>query len=761
MSSSPLPVSVGAPAADSLTTGARTRVRSLLKRAAVVAVCLSVVALLLALEVVATFNHYTMRVISDTPTFIALIRDLAARPMHPVSVFFASPNTTSVHATPYLQMLAWVWKLVAPASRRNSAVAIGTFLSVVGIPVTLFVLGTVWLYVRRLAGVTAAFVSLPVLLVLFGPANIVFSSDLTINGFLAAGYYPTTLAAGLTLTGLLAITQSGWKASCLAALLVALTVTTDLFSGTVMVAVLILYSVVACHTRRTEAWRVPAIIAGGFLLAQLWPLFNVWSSFASAKLPVPGFVCVAVVAPQVSMRLGPWLGRRAARAVRLLQRPIGARAEERVANLARCLACGLCLWALSDLQSWPSNPALHSYRLGMYWDNAVWRWAFLLLPGLIGLVGLVRLARGGRGELLLWLAGMYAIGVLGSVWFLATGHQLPLYYRFYLACQIPLAVGVAAFLTHHRSSRARNLTVQLLLLVFCFKVGTLLIEPTDINYFGSPLPTAWNFGAVIPANSGIVASDPATSYYIPATTGNRVLTLSGHADSGAEPHIADAGYLEMHRLFTGSASQFGQTISAMYRRGVRWVVVEKFTSLRPATRELLFATPTSGFISRGDIPLMARYMSRLQHVGIQVYDDEEYTVYRLDRDMLRRAVSGDETLSPGAASQVVSTLKNLVRSPAEGTAPPAQRLYRLGIRQLTIGYGAFGAPPELIASGDALAAGDVVSTQIEARDLVCSTICSGQRSLRWIYAMGRAVHDDGRFLTILRLSAPITRRSDR
>jgi hypothetical protein len=760
MSSSSLPFGLDVSAAGRR-TGRASSGLALWKQLAVVAVSLSTVAFLLALEVVAIFNHYAMRVISDTPTFIALIRDLAAHPMHPVSVFFDSAHTTSVHASPYLQALALVWKAIAPRGHQNDAMAIGTFLAVIGIPVTLMVLGMLWLYVRRLAGRTAAFFSLPVLLVLFGPAHVVFSSDLTINGFLATGYYPTTLATAFTLAGLLTITRGGWPMSCLAALLVALTVTTDLFSGTVMVIVLVLYSVVACHNNRTESWRIPAVISAGFVLAQLWPLFSVWGSFASSKLPVPGLIFAAVITPQVSLRVGPWLGRRTTWAQILIRRPIGVRTEERVANLGRLLLCGLVVWALSELSSWPNNPALHSYRLGMYWDNDVWRWAFLLLPGLIGLVGLLRLARRGSGELLLWLACMYTIGALGSIVFVATGHQLPLYYRFYLACQIPLAVGVAAFMAHQKSSRAFNLTLQVLILAFCFKVVTLLTEPTNINYFGSPLPSAWQFGAFIPADSGIVASDPSTSYYVPATTGNQVLTLSGHADSGQEPHVADAGYLEMHRLYTGDASQFAQTISSMYERGVRWAVVEKFTSLAPATRELLFANPTSGFIGRKDVLLMARYMSRLELVGTQTRADEEYTVFHLDDDKLHRAVVSESTINARARSQVASTLRQLVDSGGMQVAPAARRLYRLGVRQVTITAGAFGATPEAIASGDAVAARDEVTTSISLPSLTCSAICTGDRGLAWTHSLGDVIYKDSRSSTIVHLNAPVAQRPAR
>jgi hypothetical protein len=395
----------------------------------------------------------------------------------------------------------------------------------------------------------------------------------------------------------------------------------------------------------------------------------------------------------------------------------------------------------------------------MYWDNAVWRWAFLLLPGLIGLIGLLRLARRGRGELLLWLACMYLVGAAGSVVFLATGRQLPLYYRFFLACQIPLAVGVAAFLAHHKSRRAFYLTLQVLILAFAFKAFTLLTEPTNINYFGSQMPSAWNFGAIIKRGSGIVATDPSTSYYIPATTGNRVLTLSGHADSGAEPYVADAGYLQMHRLYTGDASQFARTITGMYAHGVRWVVVEKFTSLRRPTRELMFATPTSGLIGRADIRLMSTYMSRLELVGTQTYSDNEYTIFRLDGQKLHRAAAAGPDVGARARSQVASTLRLLAYTHGAQAKSAAIRLYALGVRQVTVTAGAFGSQPQALASGDGLTPGDEIATSISAHGLTCATICSGNRGLGWTYSLGDVIYRDSRFSTIVRLRAPVTRRA--
>jgi hypothetical protein len=48
-----------------------------------------------------------------------------------------------------------------------------------------------------------------VLLVLFGPAHVIWASDLSFNGFLYAGFYPQNVAIALALGALLALRGNG------------------------------------------------------------------------------------------------------------------------------------------------------------------------------------------------------------------------------------------------------------------------------------------------------------------------------------------------------------------------------------------------------------------------------------------------------------------------------------------------------------------------------------------------------------------------
>jgi hypothetical protein len=346
------------------------------------------------------------------------------------------------------------------------------------------------------------------------------------------------------------------------------------------------------------------------------------------------------------------------------------------------------------------------------------------------------------------------VGVVGSVVFLASHVQLPLYYRFVLACQVPVAAGVGAFLSHHKHRWAAHVAWATLLLAFTIKVATLLTVPPTENYFGAPLQTAWTLGQVIGPDTGRVASDPSTSYYIPAATGAPVVTLSGHADSGAEPLRAGIGYGLMHELYADSAWRSADALLHLWLNGVRWVVVEKSTSLRPVDRGLFFYGPYSGLITRSDMALMARYYSRLGAVGTQVYDGEEYTVFKLDRRRLERAIDAPASITPAASARVRRTLVGLVEHDGQGAAGASAELYRMGVRTVTVSVAAFGSIPRVYGFGQSLSAPDTVSAPVTARGLGCHAVCYGDRGLGWMVRLGHVLHSDSRYMTIVELSSP-------
>ena len=725
--------------------------------AAIVVACMASVGVLLAMQALAISNHYAMRVISDTPTFIALVRDLARAPMQPDSVFFHTLDTQSMHASPYLQVLALVWRAVAPSGHRGDPVAIGRFLAIVAIPVSLFTLGMLWCFTRSVAGRTAAFAAIPAVLSLFGPAHIIFSSDLTLGGLLATGYYPTTLATGLSLAVLMLLRQRSKPASALTLLLLALTLTTDLFSGTVLLLYTIIYSCLAAHRQRSEAHRIPSIILGAFALAALWPLFHIFAAFQSAGIPILELIVGAFLAPRLWCLLAPRVAA-VTRAIPPLARAAKARVsatgELHIALLGLWACAMLAIWTVYLIGHWPDDPALRSYRLGLYWNDQVYRWPLLLAPGAVGAIGLQRLLRRRGGELALGAAVMYGVGVLGSVVFVATHVQLPLYYRFILACQLPMAVGMGAFLAHHKSRRAAGLALVTLLMAFSFKAVALLVVPSTENYFGAPLQSAWTLGRVIAPQSGRVASDPSTSYYIPAAADDAVVTLSGHADSGAEGERAELGYSLMHQLYAGDAWHSADALLHLWQYGVRWVVVEKSTSLRPSNRHLFFFGPYSGLITRSDMALMARYYSRLAAAGTPVYDDDEYTVFKLDGRRLEGAVNAPASIAASNAGQVRDILLGLAERGGQGAAAAAATLYRLGVRVVTVSVGTFGSEPHIYGFGQSLSAPDMIASAVTAPGLGCRAVCYRDRGLGWMARLGRVVHSDNRFMTIVELSPP-------
>ena len=189
---------------------------------------------LFALEFWALDVKYGLRVTSDTPTFLALLREMTLHPLQPVSPFVCGAGLETSHATPYMQVLAWLWKLVAPHHAGGvpapDPLAAYRVLAVAGVVVTALALHASFLWVRRSAGTRAAWISLPVLLLLFGPAHVIWAGDLTFNGFLYASFYPQTLGLALLLYTLVFVTSgSGLKPVAFTTLAVAATMVVQSF----------------------------------------------------------------------------------------------------------------------------------------------------------------------------------------------------------------------------------------------------------------------------------------------------------------------------------------------------------------------------------------------------------------------------------------------------------------------------------------------------------------------------------------------------
>lgn len=719
-----------------------------------VAAALGSVAVLVIMEIQAIGNHYELRVTADTPTFLALIRDMALHPLAKVSVFFGNASSDSIHASPYLQVLAWIWQAVATPRQFWNPIALGEFAAVVTIPASLFVLAMLWLYVRRLAGTTAAWASIPIVLALFGPAHVIYAGDMTLNGFLTTGYFPSTVATGFMLATLVALEHRRRWATVLATVLTALTLTADPFGGLMLVLVMILHACSAVARNPRERWRTPAVLAAGAALAAAWPAMNTLGAYSSSGAPLPGLVLVAAAAPSIwlEIRRRTPLARALAYSRRL---DIGPLLERRVAEAGVWATVALIVWALYVMGHWPASvPALRSYRLGFYWNDQRDRWLLLLLPGICGVIGLWRATRGGRPVPLLWFGAVFGVGFAGAVVHLATGHELPLYYRLILASQLPLAIGAATFLVRHRRRAAAAIMALTLTATFAYKALTLEAEPSNVDYFGAQLGTLWSFHGIIPPGPGIVATDPGTGYFMPVTTGHRVLTFSkGHADSGSEQTQAEAGYELLRRVYGGSGREAATSLRRMWALGVRWVVVEKFTNFDLATQQQLFAAPYNSLITGPDVSRMATYNERLATVSDQVYDDQEFTVYRLVRARLMRATSAPPSLAAGARGSITSALRALAATHGPAPARLRETLLRAGVRTVTLSYGEFGAMPVLSAYGGSIAADTPVSITVGGGrwQVDCVPLCDTAPAARTVTGLGRVLHGDGRFSTIVRL----------
>jgi hypothetical protein len=522
-----------------------------------------------------------------------------------------------------MQALAFLWELVGGST---SPVAIGRFLALVGILVFAFTLFCVFLYVRRLAGTTAAWVSLPVLLGVFGPPHVIWASDMSLHAALYAGFFPQNVALGTTLLALLALERRSVASLAVACLLAMLTMLVHPFTG---VLLSVLATVGSCRLALRgdrDAARTPIALGLGFAVGMLWPAYSVDRAFAETGMRGLVFIGLCVVAP---------LGAYAVRARRRPSNPSGL-AGRLIAGLASedtafklavvgavgTAAVGAWEWALVRSSS------TETARLAIYWVDERWRWPLLFVAGTVGISGLARLWQRGRVEVPVWFVGCFALGTLGAV-----GLPLPVWYRFLLLCQVPLAVGVATVVADRRRLRTTAIVAATFALALGLKLVTLLHTPPTVSYFGQPLQPVWSLGQAIPRGLGIVATDPATAYFIPATTGHRVLTVhKGHVSSRRELAQSREGYALLRRYYAGG-SDWWQAGQEMWRRGVRYVVVQKQTTLEPRTLDD-FIWQTAMLRTRAQRRALGNYFYENNRVGVLVFDSPDFVVYRLDRQKL-------------------------------------------------------------------------------------------------------------------------------
>jgi hypothetical protein len=600
---------------------ARTRVFTLK------AVILGALVALLELAAVAFADNYTLRVTSDTPTFLSLIPQMARHPFAPASPFLAGVPT--YHATPYMQVLALAWRVLDGG--RNDPYALGRFLAVVGVPVFAFVLAAVFAYVRSHSGSLTAWLSVPVLLLLLGPAHVIWAGDLSFHGLLYAGYFPQNVAIGLLVCTLLAFERGGGRSLLAAVALAALTMLVHPFTGVLLAVLIGLDGCVTVLRGRGRAWRAAVVLGGGFALAQLWPCYSIDSAFAEAGIAGYTLVGFFALLPFVADSSRTAARRVAATFDRLAAAVSGPRLESALSVLALGGVAVLGYWQLRLLHGPTDNVFTANRHLAVYWVEQRWRWPLLFAVGAPGLVGLVRLARRGVLLPLLWFGGCFGVGVLG-----AAGLPVTVWWRLLLFGQIPLAWGLAFTLVDARRRVVRLLVAAALVATLGIKLASLLALPQTQTYLGSAPTDAYVLGTIIPAAPGLVATDPFTAYYVPGDSGHRVLTVTkAHVGSPGELRQSARGYALLHRFATWQDGWW-QAGQQMWRLGVRYVLIQKQTSLRPATLADFSTGPTPLNRSRDDFLAMTQLYYRLNRVGTLVADtgDDGYALWRLKAAVL-------------------------------------------------------------------------------------------------------------------------------
>ncbi|MET0938401.1 MAG: hypothetical protein ABWY51_04155 [Gaiellaceae bacterium] len=565
---------------------------------------------------------YALRVTSDTPTFIALVSDMAQRPFAEQSPFLAASVATQ-HATPYVQALAFVWRVL---DGSHSPAALGSFLTLVGLPVFAFTLWCVWLYVRRLAGSTAAWVSIPVLLGIFGPPHVIWASDLSLHAALYAGFFPQNVALGTTLLTMLALERRSVASLVLACALASLTMLVHPFTGVLLCVLATADGCRLAARRDRAALRAPIALAAGFALGTLWPAYSLDRAFAETGLRGIVFIGLCIAAPLVALGVGSieTVKDRAGAVSGVLSGIETAGAAYRLAIVGIAGTAAVAIWELALVSSPPDESA----RLAIYWIDGRWRWPLLLVAGTVGLSGLARLARRGHIVPAAWFSGCFVLGTLGAV-----GLPLPVWYRFLLLCQVPLALGVATVVAESRRPRTTAIVAATFALALGVKVVTLFGAPPTVSYFGQSLQPAWSLGEHIPDAPGVVATDPATAYLIPAMTGHQVLTVDkGHVSSRAELAHSEEGYRLLRRYYAGGQGWW-QAAQEMWRRGVRYVVVAKETTLEPKGLDD-FIWQNARLRTPAQERALSNYFYENNRVGTLVYDSPDYVVYRLEREKL-------------------------------------------------------------------------------------------------------------------------------
>lgn len=593
----------------------------------------------LVLELWAERTRYGLRVIADTPTYMELLRSMALRPFQSPPSVFGSGHVNTAHAAPDVQLLAFVWRWLAEHGRVAPDL-IGVMqayhlLALKGALVTLLVFHALYLWARRVSGSSrAAWLAVAVLPFVWGPALVISPGDLSLHGFMSTADHGEQLGIALLLYALLALdAELSAPRFLLAAPAVAAVMVTHPFTG-VRLAALAAGLAVVDVVRGGRRWRLtPPALVSGFLLASLWPAYNLSQAMVVSGFDGRELVGVLALLPLLAsfmLRLRPRLaqGRLPSAARRLVRTLDSGRVALVLALLGLLVTAALAgrvIWLFAH-----PDPFLSSNRAALYWNGASLPfWPLLIAPALAGLAGTARLARRGQPLPLLWALGCLAIGAAG-----ASGLAVPLWHRFSLFAQVPFAIGVAALLAERRWFVSRCVAVGTLVCSAAFALGMLVFLPTNVTYFRDHLQAGWEFDRFLPrAAPVLVASDPASSYFI-LPLGDRTLTLTTwHLTSAAELPPARRGYVLMHRLYLGQQVQ--ATGQEMWKSGVRYIVANRGVMMQLPTLDRFSSFGAPYVIdSWADLARVDAYIHRLEQIATPLGHQNEYYFFELDRRKL-------------------------------------------------------------------------------------------------------------------------------
>ena len=196
---------------------------------------------------------------------------------------------------------------------------------------------------------------------------------------------------------------------------------------------------------RTAPTARSAALSFGFIAGLAWPAYPLNQAMEQSGVPGSVLIAACAVAPRAVAMLAPLLRGSVARLERRGQALAAALTSRRaLAGLTiagAVIVAGLALWEGLLILRGSTDPLIRSDHLAAYWGEDRWRWFLMLGAGAVGVCGLVRLARAGKPLLLIWFAGCSGIAVLGLL-----GLPVPVWWRFLLLCQVPLAIGTAVVL---------------------------------------------------------------------------------------------------------------------------------------------------------------------------------------------------------------------------------------------------------------------------------------------------------------------------